>query len=345
MFDVEDPNKKYNLLRFEHLNISYTRAAFSLSAGRMALNTPFMNPQDGRMNVSMEEGAWSTYTHKKLSCSGGWFWRMSPRSTTKWYSVGNSLGIYPTGVTENGLPSNYKGNIASNGVGLINLSYGSKDNFKVSIWDMLIENVMNTAMIELNSSAGDKLKFYQGLMFIHQDAVNDGGNPDQLKTYMRRNSFSNSISAQAGVKSKRMNTSINYTHITGDGRYLAPREWGRDPFYTFMFREKNDGFGNVHALTLRSAVELRQDKMRAGIGYGYFALPDVKNYRLNKYGLPSYQHITLDWIYMFAEKLKGLELKFIGAWKINAGETYNNPKYIYNKVDMFNLAFQVDYRL
>jgi hypothetical protein len=345
MFDVEDPGRKYHLFRIEHLNVNYTATGFSLTAGRLALHTPFMNPQDGRMNVSMEEGAWMVSGRNKWSCSAGWFWRMSPRSTTKWYSVGSSLGIYPSGVSENGLPSMYAGNIATQGVGLINFAYGSKESFRVSVWDMLIENVMNTAMIELNSSVGKTLKFYQGVMFIHQDAVNQGGNPDQSMTYLRRNSRSNSISAQAGIRNKRINSNVNYTHITGDGRYLSPREWGRDPFYTFMFREKNDGFGNVHAFTIRSTVSLSGEKMRLGAGFGYFALPDVRNYRLNKYGVASYQHVILDWVYAFGHKLKGMELKFVGAWKINAGETYNNPRFIYNKADMFNLAFQIDYRL
>jgi hypothetical protein len=26
-----------------------------------------------------------------------------------------------------------------------------------------------------------------------------------------------------------------------------PREWGRDPFYTFMPRERNEGYGDVNA--------------------------------------------------------------------------------------------------
>lgn len=27
-----------------------------------------------------------------------------------------------------------------------------------------------------------------------------------------------------------------------------PREWGREPFFTFLPRERNEGFGDVHAL-------------------------------------------------------------------------------------------------
>jgi hypothetical protein len=44
------------------------------------------------------------------------------------------------------------------------------------------------------------------------------------------------------------------------------------------------------------------------MGYGYYQLPDVKNYRLNKYGMPSYHHIALDAGYRFQHFLKGMEV-------------------------------------
>ena len=31
--------------------------------------------------------------------------------------------------------------------------------------------------------------------------------------------------------------------------FLMPREWGREPFYTFLPRERNEGLGGVNAWT------------------------------------------------------------------------------------------------
>jgi hypothetical protein len=252
--------------------------------------------------------------------------------------------MYPTGVTEKGTKSNYFGNISSSGVAIANIVIQPNDKFKINVWDMLVDNVMNSSMIEVNTEFGKKIKFYQGAMFIHQDAINNGGNIDQSKTYMSKGSMSNAISAQIGIKNKKMNTSINYTHITGDGRYLAPREWGRDPFYTFMLREKNDGLGNVHAITTKTTFNFLEGKFKTGLGYGYFLLPDVKDYRLNKYGMPSYHQLNYDASYTFDHFLKGLELKALIAYKLKQGETYNTLKYEYNKVNMVNFNLILDFK-
>ena len=228
---------------------------------------------------------------------------------------------------------------------MANVSANPHANIKLNVWDMMITNVMNTAMGEINTSFGDQYNFYQGLMFIHQNAINDGGNADPTKTYLLKGAQSNVISAQFGLKYARINTSINYTHITGDGRYLSPREWGKDPFYTFMPRERNDGLGKVHAVVIKSSVTFFKERFKTAIAYGFFSLPDVKDYRLNKYGMPSYHQVNLDLSYAFTKAFKGLECKFNAALKRDAGETYDNLKYIYNKVNMVNMSLTLDFNI
>jgi hypothetical protein len=65
-------------------------------------------------------------------------------------------------------------------------------------------------------------------------------------------------------------------------------------------------------------------------------MPDVKNYALNKYGLPSYTQLNIDLSYEFIDFLEGLELQALYVHKTNQGETYQNEKYIINKVNMSN---------
>jgi len=36
-----------------------------------------------------------------------------------------------------------------------------------------------------------------------------------------------------------------------NGRYLMQREWGKDPFFTFMPRERNERFGNVDTVVTK----------------------------------------------------------------------------------------------
>jgi len=348
LFDVENPTNKNNLYRLEELYVKYSLSKSALTVGKLNIITPFFNPQDGRMRPTIEEGAWLTINEsKKFGINGGWIWGVSPRSTLKWYALQNSMGINPMGVNSDGTKSNYYNNVLSSGMAIANVYFQPNDKIKINVWDGMLDNVMNTAMIEINTnqSLNEKSKLYQGVMYLHQDAINNGGNVDPKKTYVNKGFQSNVISAQVGFKNKRINTSLNYTHITGDGRYMMPREWGKDPFYTFLSRERNEGFGNVHAYVVKTSINAFHEKFKTGLGYGYYQLPDVKNYRLNKYGMPSYHQINLDASYAFGKFLKGFELKALVVYKINAGETYNNLKYVYNKVNMFNLNLILDFKI
>ncbi len=122
-----------------------------------------------------------------------------------------------------------------------------------------------------------------------------------------------------------------------------PREWGRDPFFTFLPRERNEGFGDVHAFMGKVNYHFPKARIKTSLAAGYYHLPDVKNYRLNKYGLPSYTQVNADIRYSFNKLLKGLEAQVLVAGKFNQGETYNNKNYVFNKVNMAQYNFVLNY--
>lgn len=348
LFDVEDPGNKNDLDRLEELFVKYNLSKSAITLGKININTPFLNPQDGRMRPTIEEGVWVNVNEsKKIGFNGGWIWEISPRSTVQWFGLSKSMGINPSGVNTDGTKSNYFDHISSEGMAIGNVYYNPSNKLKINLWNGWLDNVMNSAMIEVNTNQelNNKTNLYQGLIFHHQDAINNGGNVDQRKTYINKGAQSNVISAQIGIKNKRTNTSVNYTHITGDGRYLLPREWGKEPFYTFMPRERNEGLAKLHAFVIKTSVNAFQNKFRTGLGYGYYSLPDVKDFRVNKYGMPSYHQINYDASYTFGGFLKGMEMKILIAYKLNAGETYNNLKFVYNKVNMVNMNFVLDFKI
>jgi hypothetical protein len=346
LFDITQPDKKTDIARLEELFLKYKLSKSSITVGKMLLNTPFFNPQDGRMRPTFEEGAWITIAEsKKIGFNGGWIWSASPRSTVKWYRLQESIGLYPMGVNENGKKLDYFGNVVTNGMAIANVYFQPSTKFKINLWNGYLDNIMNTGIVEINAkqNVSEKTNLYEGLIYIHQDALNYGGNIDQNKTYFKKGGMSNVISAQVGLKGKVNNTSINYTHITGDGEYLMPREWGKEIFYTFLPRERNEGLGNVHAFVIRSGFSFSQ--LKTSVGYGYYQLPDVKNYRLNKYGMPSYHQLNYDATYTFGKSLKGLELKILVVYKLLQGNIYNNLKYEYNKVNLVNFNLIIDYKI
>jgi len=143
---------------------------------------------------------------------------------------------------------------------------------------------------------------YGGIQFIHQNSLNNGGNVSQDKTYVFSKRYSNVYSGQIGVKINSIDVSFNYTHISNEGRYLFPREWGKDPFYTFMPRERNEGLSGLNAFCIKILFSHPASLLKIGLSGGLNYLPDVKDVKKNKYGMPSYGQVNLDMRYSFTKK-------------------------------------------
>lgn len=338
LFDIIDGSNKKDIDRLEEFYVKYNYEKSLLKFGRQLLNTPFINLQDGRMRPTAVEGVWAEINEfKNIRIEGGWLYSISPRSTIKWFNIGETIGIYPSGLNTNGIPSDYAGQINSRGIALAGVHYNISRDFKIQSWNMYTENVFNSTMLQTDFSLPLKnnSKLLIAAQLIRQDAVNHGGNPDQRHTYFPAGAGSLSFGTKLALKKRDWEASLNYNRITAEGRYLIPREWGRDPFFTFLPRERNEGFGDVHAIMAKIDYKIPATKLRTSLAAGYYDLPDVKNYRLNKYGMPAYTQINTDFRYTFAKSLKGLEAQFLLIAKLRNGETYGNSKMVINKVNMW----------
>lgn len=337
LFDLENPSNKKSIDRLEEFHLKYNYDKSFLIFGRQLLNTPFINLQDGRMRPTAVEGVWAEINEiKGIKIEAGWLYGISPRSTTKWYSIGETIGIYPSGLNPDGTPSLYGGQIDSKGVALLGLNTAITKQVQIIAWNMLTENVFNTALLQTDLSypQGNNSTFMTSAQLIKQDAINNGGNPNQPAAYFPKGTSSLSFGAKIAWKNKIWETSLNYNRITARGRYLIPREWGRDPFFTFLPRERNEGFGDLDAIMVKLNYNIPKSGFRTSLAAGYYHLPDVKNFELNKYGMPSYTQINTDIRYTFTNTLKGLEAQFLLVAKVDNGETYGNSRFIINKVNM-----------
>lgn len=337
LFDMEDPSNKSDIDRLEELYLKYNWKNSHITYGKQLIQTPFINHQDGRMRPTEVAGIWSEiHEIKNTKIEAGFLHKVSPRSTVEWYGVGESIGIYPSGVNADGTPSEYEHNLESKGIAMLGVTHQFNKNLSVKIWDVFTENIFNTIMIQsdLVIPSGTESAWLGGLQYVFQSSINDGGNEDQSKTYFSKGSIAQTFGINLGWKNERFRTSLNYNRITADGRFLMPREWGREPFYTFMPRERNDGLGDVHAYVLKGGYRIPKARFKTEIGLGYYQLPEVNNFALNKYGLPSYTQLNVDLAYEFEGLLKGLEADLLYVNKGRQGNTYNNDKYVINKVDM-----------
>lgn len=347
LFDVENPKNRNDLDRMEEFWVRYTWKGSSITLGKQLLQTPFVNHQDGRMRPTAEDGIWvSSRLLKNTRLEGGWLWKISPRSTVHWYNIGTSIGLYPKGLNPDGTGSGYPENLESKGIGLLGISHQWGKNTRIQVWDQYVDHIFNTAFVQADHTLplknGQKLLF--GLQLIHQNAVDNGGHAEAAKTYFQKGAQSNALSAQSGWQRGPWQALVAYTRISDDGRFLSPREWGREPFYTFMSRERIEGSGGSHSITGRLNWQNQDKKLRVEAAYGHFYLPDIKNASLNKYAFPSFQQFNFDVRYALGGVFKGFQAQFLYVWKGRLGAVYGADKYVINRVDMSQYNLVINYR-
>lgn len=346
LFDIENPRNRSDVDRLEELQIEYNLGKSTFKFGKMLINTPFINSQDSRMMPTIARGFWfniEELTHLKIQ--GGWLGGISPRGTARWFSMGQSLGLYPVGVDERGLPSGYTGNISSSGIFILGVGARIHSDFKAKLWSYYFENVFHTGLlqIEYTRNVAAKASLESGFQFVRQDALNDGGNPDPQLAYIKKGSTAITFGLKAGINFNTFKISLNYNRITGRSRFLMPREWGREPFFTFLSRERNEGMGDVHAFMLKLDYHSPNKPMKIYLGIGYYDTPDVLNYRLNKYGIPDYTQLDFDLNYDFDRMLDGLDLHLLYVFKMNQGDLHDDRRFEFNRVNMHQYNVVLNY--
>ncbi len=72
-FDVEDPSNRNDMDRLEDFYLSYEKKGLKVTYGKQEIQTPFVNPQDGRMRPTGEQGLWVKYkSNDKFDIEAGW---------------------------------------------------------------------------------------------------------------------------------------------------------------------------------------------------------------------------------------------------------------------------------
>jgi hypothetical protein len=122
-----------------------------------------------------------------------------------------------------------------------------------------------------------------------------------------------------------------------------PREWGRDPFYTFIPRERNEGLADVHAMVAKYQRKMIQNRFKLQLIAGYFKLPEANDFARNKYGVPSYYQVAADIRHEFEGALKGFDAQLLLIYKGAVGNTFDNMRFVINKVNVGLVNFVINY--
>lgn len=347
LFDMNDIHNTHDLDRLEELFLSYENHHFSAVFGRQKFDSPFLNEQDNRMRANLFKGLALYYTDSLWSISGAWFNGVTIRGTVDWYSMEESYGVYPFGRNPFGTESGYKGAISTKGIGVFGAKYSDRKGRTTSqVWNYFNENVFNLsyAKSELELPVKDKWNLLAGVEGFYQTAVNDGGNEDQLKSYILKGESTYGYGARLGVNKNRHRLSFNYLGISENGRFLFPREWGREQFFTTLPRERYEGSGSVNAYMAKYTYEIPEKGWEFYVGFSKVDNAKLEDYEQNKYGIPSYFHTVASVDYKFKGYLEGFDLRFFVAHKMAQNTDHVQDEYRINRVDLWNFNFIIDYR-
>lgn len=335
LFDIERPDERGDMDRLEDLYIKYSWRNSQITLGKQHIKTAFINPQDGRMRPTLVDGVQFQLRNKpQMQLDGGLLIGISPRSTVKWYGIGQSIGVYPNGVNAKGTSSTHAGAIPAEYLAFLEGKWELAKGLSLKFSDVYVDRLMNTLLLqaEYQRKVASGHQWRVAAQTIWQQGSR--GNSSIQHDYMAANHQALVYGARLGLDlPSKWQFNLNYTHIADADRYLMPREWGRDPMFTFMPRERNEGFANVNALNLVVKKPVKERWMFS-TGAGYYQMPDAGDFVRNKYGLPSYYQVNVDAFYTFGGWMEGLTGQLLYVFKGNATGSPVADRYTINRVNM-----------
>ncbi|WP_111672285.1 hypothetical protein [Algoriphagus litoralis] len=344
LFDLLDTRDRF-FGKLETLSLEYSTAKVGIKAGRMGINTDWINAQDGRLSPTVVEGlhVWFTpHSHWRFSVWG--IGRMSIRGSSAWLDVGSTVGIYPAGRAVSGKPAEYFGNTASDWLSIWEVERKLGEDAKIHFSNTIAQNLFSTYWLSLEENPQLKSStLILGFQAGFQHGLGEGGNENVDLKYKEPDDKNFALSGRVGWKNSRWTTHLNFTHVGGKGRWLSPREWGKDAWYTFIPRERNEGFESVNALMAYAEYRIDQSLVSLYGHLGFHWLTDTQDSAGNKYNFPSYRQVNLGVKYL-PRKVKNLDFHLVLVSKEPLNDENLSPNQIYNKVDLVHFNAIVNWK-
>ncbi len=345
LFDLLDQEDRF-FGKLENLSLTYSKTNWGVSFGRMGIETDWINAQDGRLSPTGIEGAKVWYsTSDKWKFSAWGIGKMSVRGTSQWLSIGESIGVFPVGRNTNGEASLYAGNTSSDWIGITEVEK-DWEGFTLQASNTLVQNISNTLWSQgekrwKNERAG--ITWLWGVQAGFQSGLGDGGNTDPIFQYKNSEDRNWAVSSRVGYKRASWNLNLNYSKAGGQGIWLSPREWGKDAWYTFIPRERNEGFSSLDALTVFAEYTFPNTTVKAFVHLGFHWLPPLNSPSENKYNMPSYRQLNLGVKYA-PKSISKLNFQLLVMNKEDMRNQNLNPNQVYNKVNMIHINGIVNWR-
>lgn len=313
LYDVLNQGNFKDLDRLEEFYIKYRFGNSYISYGKLETEyTPLLNHSDGRMKPFAHRGFWGYINLDPLhTINLGWLDGVSPRSTTEWFDLEEGIGLFFNGFQPNGGRANYHEFYPVNGIGIFNYHYRGK-NFKLAIYDVFIDKLHNTLWTEAGYNFDD---FNLGLQYVYQTPMKFSESLAYENRYVQPDENGQVLSSQMGWGNNRFSFAFAYTHAFDTGRFLFPKELGRDRFFTSIPRSRLEGLGAANVYTLKGELLLPRPDIHFGVELQQVKGTTPGQMRFNKYNVDESFQLNTHFTYAVDGFLEGLSFDLLWVYR------------------------------
>jgi hypothetical protein len=344
LYDIEDAENTHDLDRLDELYLHYKTGFWDFKVGRFEFYSPLVNPQDGRMKPYAFQGLEIRY-HKphqwqlQLQAIN----KVSPRSTVRWHSLSDAIGIYGMGYDLDGSPAQYIGTVGTKYLIIAQADNWIIPNLHLHYSSYYLDKISHTSYFRSDLKLLNKHIIVGAELLAQQKLATNIKTESNVSVYFKSN-HSLLCGGKLGYQwNKRMQTSLNGLYIDGSGMFLFPRELGREQFYVTLPRGRFEGLSHTQVLMLAQKYAWnQQNNMQVAITRAW--VPNPTEYSSNKYGLQSSTTITLDWhTEIEIGWLKGTQFRALYVGRLADDAQPPIQSYFYNSnFHHFNLMMQID---
>lgn len=339
LYDITDLDNFNDLDRLEELYIKYNFKKGYITYGKLAIEeTPLLNESDGRMKPFAFKGLWLNYKTRQHVLNVSWLDRVSPRSTVEWYDFNEAIGLINNGFQPNGEHAHYHDKTESKGIATFQYETSLHD-FDFRANNYYIHNISNTSLFELDFHNSE---WFFGVQYAYQfpDKFQEELMYEERFVQPDENGqvFSSKIRYHQNDK---WNFSLAYTKAFDSGRFLFPRELGRDHFFTSLSRSRLDGFGDANIFTVAGEYIFNPKGLSLEVQFTQVSGPEVGEFQFNKYNLDEYFQLNTGLHYELNGFFEGLNFDILYVYKENLNNT--TAEVIFNRSNFHQINFVTNY--
>ena len=331
LYNILDKGNFRNLNRLEELFIRYKFGNSYIGYGKFETEfTPLLNKSDGRMKPFAHSGAWVHLNFNSAhQVNIGWLDGVSPRATTQWFAMDE--------VQPNGEKADYHNFYSSSGIGIINYNFRN-EHFQLNFYDYYHDKIMNTIWAEVAYKLTD---FSFGIQYVYQNPFSYSEDLAYINRYVQPGENGQVLSSQLGWEQAGLKLAFAYTHAFDSGRFLFPKELGRDRFYTSISRSRLEGMGNVDVFVLKTEYWLPRDNFKIGVEMQQVRGVKIGNFEFNKYNIDESFQLNSHLSYQARDFFEGLSFDIL--WVYRKNQNHTDAESIFNRSNFNQLNFVTNF--